>query len=339
MPAGPYIDMDGRRVQLPDEFSLEGKITILDTVGMAVNYIKSTDLYKSYVIDSFIGHIIEKTLNNLVKGDMVAIVTVISSIFIAVLLSYLLMTSLFSSLFGSKKQNKDSINQEEVEPIVLRDFTIEQLRENDGSNDKPIYIALRGEVYDVSAAKEFYGEGSGYHCFAGRESSRAMAKLSFEEEDLASMDLSDLGVFERTNLEGWIQKFKHYKCYPIVGRVSIPPKNLSFTRSELKEFKGLQAVPEGRVDAPIYLAINGKVLDVSYGGKEMYGSGCPYFRFAGIDASRALAKMSFDEEALKSSDLSDLTQEQLKTLSEWEKKFIEVKKYPIVGCYVDETTR
>jgi hypothetical protein len=30
-----------------------------------------------------------------------------------------------------------------------------------------------------------------------------------------------------------------------------------------------------------YVGINGKVIDVSYGGKEMYGKGGPYFLFAG----------------------------------------------------------
>ena len=54
----------------------------------------------------------------------------------------------------------------EEEKIILRDFTIEQLRENNGLNEKPIYIALNGEVYDVTSAKDFYGEGNSYHCFA-----------------------------------------------------------------------------------------------------------------------------------------------------------------------------
>ena len=45
--------------------------------------------------------------------------------------------------------------------IELRDFTIEQLRDFDGQNEKPIYIALKGDVFDVSSAQQFYGEGSG----------------------------------------------------------------------------------------------------------------------------------------------------------------------------------
>lgn len=60
---------------------------------------------------------------------------------------------------------------------------------------------------------------------------------------------------------------------------------------------------------------------------------CTYF--PGIDASRALAKMSFKEEDLSSRDLSELTAEQQKTLVDWEKKFIVSRKYPVVGSIID----
>jgi len=220
----------------------------------------------------------------------------------------------------------------EVKKQIPRAFTIEQLREFDGKDDRPIYVALKGDVFDVSTAKDFYGEGSGYHCFAGREASRAMAKLSFEESELSNLDLSDLGSFEKNQLDEWYDKFKHYKNYPIVGRVSSPAKNLKLTVSELAAYKGLQEVPVGRVDAPIYVGIKGKILDVSYGGKEYYGEGGPYFVFAGIDASRALAKMSFQTEDVTSSDLSDLTTEQKKTLDDWDKRLS--SKYPLVGSII-----
>ena len=82
------------------------------------------------------------------------------------------------------------------------------------------------------------------------------------------------------------------------------------------------------------MAIKGQVLDVSYGGMEMYGPDGPYYLFAGRDASRALAKMSFSPSDVESSDLSDLSPDQLKVLDDWEKKFIQAKKYPVVGKLV-----
>jgi hypothetical protein len=63
----------------------------------------------------------------------------------------------------------------------------------------------------------------------------------------------------------------------------------------------------------------------------MYGKDGPYYLFVGIDASRALAKMSFKEEDLNSRDLSDLTPEQLAVLKQWEDKFIKTRLYPVVG--------
>jgi hypothetical protein len=52
---------------------------------------------------------------------------------------------------------------------------------------------------------------------------------------------------------------------------------------------------------------------VSYGGKEMYQApNGPYSVFAGRDASRALAKMSFDPADLNSSNISDLTEDEIK---------------------------
>jgi DNA replication protein DnaD len=36
-----------------------------------------------------------------------------------------------------------------------------------------------------------------------------MAKLSFEEEDLANPSYADLSPFERSTLSDWIEKFKY----------------------------------------------------------------------------------------------------------------------------------
>ena len=118
-----------------------------------------------------------------------------------------------------------------------------------------------------------------------------MAKFSFEEKELSSTKLDDLGAFERSTLQDWYDKFKIYRSYPIVGRTSIPPTDLRLTRSALRQYDGKQPVPEGRVNAPIYIGIGGKIFDVSYGGVEMYGAEGPYNLFAGLDASKGLPRL------------------------------------------------
>ncbi len=52
-------------------------------------------------------------------------------------------------------------------------FTPEELAKHDGKDaSAPIYVAIKGTVFDVSAKKEMYGPGAGYHCFAGKDASK-----------------------------------------------------------------------------------------------------------------------------------------------------------------------
>lgn len=58
-------------------------------------------------------------------------------------------------------------------PNLSRTFTPKELLKFDGSDvDKPIYVAIKGNVFDVSTKKDMYGPKGGYKCFAGRDSSK-----------------------------------------------------------------------------------------------------------------------------------------------------------------------
>lgn len=58
------------------------------------------------------------------------------------------------------------------------------LRPYDGSDSsKPIYLAINGTIYDVSASPAFYGPGGAYHHFAGRDASRAWVTECWDSED------------------------------------------------------------------------------------------------------------------------------------------------------------
>lgn len=322
----PYMNINGEmmKLNLTGDYKL-GPMTLTDVVRICSN------AFKNY----FQGQIseIEKFLYDLKVGKTNAIIVAAVTIGLATWLTYLVCYKLFFEESPDKKNESDE-NEEEKEPIILRDFTIDQLREFDGKNDKPIYIGLMGEVYDVSDAKNYYGVGGSYSCFAGRDCTRAMAKLSFEEAELSNPEITDLGPFERHTLQGWVEKFKYYKNYPIVGKLSYPvqDENRVFTIEELATCNGATGtVSTDRVDLPIYIGLKGFVFDVSYGGKEMYGADGPYGKFAGKDITRALAKMSFNEEDVNSRDISDLTADQQKTLNEWYEKYKNIRKYPVVG--------
>ena len=154
------IDFEGQKITLGPEYST-GKFGFSDFVDFAKEQLKTSNIYenldKQFKISEF--------LYNLKRGDTKELVIVIVTLCTGI---YLLVSII--SAAASRPPARVIKKKEEAEvPDPPRDFTIEQLREFDGSNDKPIYIALRGEVYDVSSASDFYGEGSGYHCFAGRE--------------------------------------------------------------------------------------------------------------------------------------------------------------------------
>jgi membrane-associated progesterone receptor component len=97
------------------------------------------------------------------------------------------------------------------------ELTLEQLKQFDGTDpSKPIYIAVRGRIFDVTTGKSFYGPGGSYVVFSGKDATRALAKMSKNEEDVvASVDgltEKEIGV-----LNDWEKKFE--AKYPIVGRV------------------------------------------------------------------------------------------------------------------------
>ncbi|KAL4873816.1 hypothetical protein BDV12DRAFT_159665 [Aspergillus spectabilis] len=53
----------------------------------------------------------------------------------------------------------------------------------DGTNpDLPIYLAVNGTIFDVSANPHMYGPGGGYHFFSGRDATRAFVTGCFAED-------------------------------------------------------------------------------------------------------------------------------------------------------------
>jgi membrane-associated progesterone receptor component len=133
-----------------------------------------------------------------------------------------------SSIFGSSNDHGQARTREFEEkmeplppPVQLGEVTDEELRKYDGSDPKkPLLMAIKGQIYDVSQSRIFYGPGGPYHLFAGKDASRALAKMSFEDKDLNG-DLTDLGVFEMEALQDW--EYKFMSKYVKVGTVKTVP--------------------------------------------------------------------------------------------------------------------
>jgi len=110
-------------------------------------------------------------------------------------------------------------------------FTVASLKPNNGASGQPIYISIRGKVYDCSAAADFYGPGGSYAVFAGKDVSRCLAKMLISDVE-ANAGWSNLAADHVQTLEEWIAKYE--SKYPIVG---------SLTLDEGAEEKGLSFDP------------------------------------------------------------------------------------------------
>ncbi|KAJ0458238.1 putative cytochrome b5-like heme/steroid binding domain-containing protein [Helianthus annuus] len=106
-------------------------------------------------------------------------------------------------------------------PVQLGEVSEEELKGYDGNDPKkPLLMAIKGQIYDVSQSRwMFYGPGGPYALFAGKDASRALAKMSFEEKDLNG-DLTGLGVFELEALQDW--EYKFMSKYVKVGTIKKP---------------------------------------------------------------------------------------------------------------------
>ncbi|KAI8073675.1 cytochrome b5-like heme/steroid binding domain-containing protein [Thamnidium elegans] len=105
-----------------------------------------------------------------------------------------------------------------------------------------------------------------------------------------------------------------------------------------KNYTPVDLLPfDGNNDSRILMGVNGSVYDVTQ-GRNFYGPGNPYANFAGHDASRGLAKNSFDPEMMVDpygpiDKLEDLEADDWESLREWENLF--AGKYLLVGKLIE----
>ncbi|KAM0463460.1 hypothetical protein ACHAPV_001999 [Trichoderma viride] len=107
-------------------------------------------------------------------------------------------------------------------PTVFKIYNPHTLLPFSGVDGSPVFMAIRGAVYDVSRGRNFYGPGGPYANFAGRDASRGLACGSFDE-DMLTKDLdgpldtlADLGAEEMEALRGWEERFT--EKYDVIGK-------------------------------------------------------------------------------------------------------------------------
>lgn len=107
-------------------------------------------------------------------------------------------------------------------PSQQRLFSESLLARFDGKyEENPVYIAIDGDVYDVSSNRRVYGPGGSYAPMAGVDAARAFGTGCFK--DHRTHDLRGLSESELQGVEHWKKFFGEHKSYTKVGRVNHPP--------------------------------------------------------------------------------------------------------------------
>ncbi|WRT63249.1 uncharacterized protein IL334_000152 [Kwoniella shivajii] len=105
--------------------------------------------------------------------------------------------------------------------VEMKMFTPQSLALYDGKEDRPVYLAIDGTVYDVSSNRRIYGKGGSYNMMAGRDASRAFTTGCFETH--LTHDTRGLSEAEIASLEHWKSFFANHEKYPKIGYVKNPP--------------------------------------------------------------------------------------------------------------------
>eukprot|EP00941_MAST-03F_sp_MAST-3F-sp1_P006009 g6009.t1 len=103
---------------------------------------------------------------------------------------------------------------------TIREISMEELHENDGKDGKPIWVAVQGEVFDVTShtsGRDLYGSNSVYQTFAGKDATVGLAMGTYELSDMNSRTFDDLDSWEIDALEEWKSTFLRKYC--IVGQL------------------------------------------------------------------------------------------------------------------------
>jgi len=145
----------------------------------------------------------------------------------------------------SKKKKKSLMDPNKV-------FTAEELNEYDGSDPtKPIYIALFGEVFDVTKGGKHYAKDGSYNGFAGRDGTRAFVTGEFNPKGLRP-DVDDLAPRQVSDIWDWKIFYRNHKDYFYVGKLhghyydekGEPTEHLAKIKETLKEAERLKTLDD-----------------------------------------------------------------------------------------------
>ena len=98
----------------------------------------------------------------------------------------------------------------------LREYTLKEINECNGLNDKPILISIDNCVFNCENGRNMYGPGKGYNIFAGHDITYALAINSVNKSDVDILNYK-LNESQKQQMLKWKSFF--IKKYKIVGKL------------------------------------------------------------------------------------------------------------------------
>lgn len=118
----------------------------------------------------------------------------------------------FATLVALADDESDPTKGEDVRVVPE-----EELAGKIGLNGEgDIWLSVVGEVYDVTTGRDFYGVGTGYSFFAGKDASPCFATGKFNDEGLKD-NLNEMPMTQLGGIVGWRDFYRKHDSYNFVG--------------------------------------------------------------------------------------------------------------------------
>ncbi|KAF5308723.1 hypothetical protein FQR65_LT06084 [Abscondita terminalis] len=101
----------------------------------------------------------------------------------------------------------------------MKSFELCELQQFNGVTKPELYLAILGNVFDVTEGRKHYGAEGSYNIFVGRDSSRSFITGKFDAAD-ASDDVSGLSKSDLLSLNNWISFYtnEYKKVGKLIGK-------------------------------------------------------------------------------------------------------------------------
>jgi len=103
----------------------------------------------------------------------------------------------------------------------IRVITQDELEQNTGVDSSQIWLSILGDVYDVTKGKSFYGKGTSYGTFAGRDCSVCFVSGVFTAEE-AKKNADELSDTMLAGILDWCKFYATHNSYKFVGYLVDP---------------------------------------------------------------------------------------------------------------------